>query len=145
MLTSTAALRHVHAGAGVLSPPSSCSLFSSALLKCLPCKDVGTRIPFLANQAGSRQWMNYMVGEYLPLTASCLRGSWASGGGQKKNHLSLVWAIGSVGLIRMQAHQLCFYQVTSQLRDWLLPRRHGKGRGLCGGGICLILLCKEVW
>lgn len=67
------------------------------------------------------------------------------GGGKKKNHLSLVWAIGSVGLIRMQAHQLCFYQVTSQLRDWLLPRRHGKGRGLCGGGICLILLCKEVW
>lgn len=33
--------------------------------------------------------MNYMAGEYLPLTASCLRGSWASGGVGKKKSLIL--------------------------------------------------------
>lgn len=54
-------------------------------------------------------------------------------GGQKKNHLSVVLATGSVGLIRTQAHQLCFYRVTSQLRDWLLWKQQTT-EGLDGTG-----------
>lgn len=51
---------HFHMSRGV-SPPTQFLLFRSALLKCLPCKNVETKIPFHANQDGSRRWMNHMI------------------------------------------------------------------------------------
>lgn len=80
MLTSTAALRHVGAGAGVLSLPPHPSLFSSALLK-LWCCDKNS----FSCKSSWIKTMNASHGWRIPPTHSQLSpgqlGKWRGGGG----------------------------------------------------------------